>query len=61
LNSHYNTFRNKLDEAEEKRFQLFDPEGRVMETPGANLRFIKKCCRQVKMNLSNNPLSADTI
>jgi len=42
-----------LGEAEEKRFQLFEPEGRVLETPGANLKFIEKCCRQVKMNLSN--------
>jgi hypothetical protein len=44
-----------LGEAEEKRFQLFEPERQVLETPGANLRFIKKCCRQAKMNLSNNP------
>jgi hypothetical protein len=31
-----------LGEAEDKRFQLFEPEGRVLKSPGASLRFIKK-------------------
>jgi len=31
-----------LGELKEKRFQLFEPEGRVLESPGASLRFIKK-------------------
>jgi hypothetical protein len=31
-----------LGEVKEKRFQLFEPKGRVLETPGASLRFIKK-------------------
>jgi hypothetical protein len=34
-----------LGEVEEKRFQLFEPEGRVLESPGTSLRFIKKCFR----------------
>ncbi len=29
-------------EVKEKRFQLVEPEGRVLESPGASLRFIKK-------------------
>jgi hypothetical protein len=32
-----------LGEVKEKRFQLFEPEGRVLESPGTSLRFIKKC------------------
>jgi hypothetical protein len=31
-----------LGEVKEKRFQLFEPEGRVLESPGTSLRFIKK-------------------
>ena len=31
-----------LGEEEDKRFQLFEPEGRVLKSPGASLRFIKK-------------------
>ena len=34
-----------LGEVKEKRFQLFEPEGRVLESPGTSLRFIKKCFR----------------
>jgi hypothetical protein len=34
-----------LGEVEEKRFQLFEPEERVLESPGTSLRFIKKCFR----------------
>jgi hypothetical protein len=29
-------------EAQDKRYQLFEPEGRVLISPGASLRFIKK-------------------
>jgi hypothetical protein len=32
-----------LGEAEDKRFQLFEPIGRVLKSPEASLRFIKKC------------------
>jgi hypothetical protein len=31
-----------LGEAEDQRFQLFEPEGRVLTSPGASLRLIKK-------------------
>ena len=34
-----------LGEVQEKRFKLFEPEGRVMGSSGASLRFIKKCFR----------------
>jgi len=33
------------DEVKETRFQLVEPEGRVLESPGTNLRFIRKCFR----------------
>jgi len=35
-------------EAEDKRFKLLEPEGRVFKSPEASLRFIKKRLRQVK-------------
>jgi len=31
-----------LGAAEDQRFGLFEPEGRVLKSPGARLRFIKK-------------------
>lgn len=31
-----------LGEVKEKRFQLLEPEGRVLESPGASPIFIKK-------------------
>jgi hypothetical protein len=34
-----------LGEVKEKRFQLFEPKGRVLGSPGTSLRFIKKCFR----------------
>jgi hypothetical protein len=34
-----------LGEVQEKRFQLFEPERRVLGSPGASLRFIKKYFR----------------
>jgi hypothetical protein len=34
-----------LGEVKEKRFQVFEPEGRVLGSPGTSLRFIKKCFR----------------
>jgi hypothetical protein len=34
-----------LGELEKERFQLFEPEGRVLESPGTSLRYIKKCFR----------------
>jgi len=37
-----------LGKVKEKQFQLFEPEGRVFESPGTSLRFIKKCFRASK-------------
>jgi hypothetical protein len=34
-----------LGEVKEKRFQLFEPEGRVLGSPGTGLGFIKKWFR----------------
>jgi hypothetical protein len=34
--------RINLGAAEDQRFELFEPEGRVFKSPGASLRFIKK-------------------
>jgi hypothetical protein len=34
-----------LGEVKEKRFQLVEPEGRVLELPGTSLGFVKKCFR----------------
>ncbi len=34
-----------LGELKEKRFQLFDPERRVLESLGVRLRLINKCYR----------------
>jgi hypothetical protein len=34
-----------LGEVKEKRFQLLEPEGRVLESPGMSLRYIKKYFR----------------
>jgi len=31
-----------LGEAEDQRFHLFEPKWRVLKSPGAELRFIKK-------------------
>jgi hypothetical protein len=31
-----------LGEEEDKRFKLFEPKRRVLKSPGASLRFIKK-------------------
>jgi hypothetical protein len=31
-----------LGEVKENRFQLVEPEGRVLESPGTSLRFFKK-------------------
>jgi hypothetical protein len=35
-----------LGEAEDQRFELSEPAGRVFKSPGASLRFIKKRLRQ---------------
>jgi hypothetical protein len=41
------------------RFQLFEPEGRVLESPGKSLRFIKKTFQsQRKMIWATAPLAS---
>jgi hypothetical protein len=41
-----------LGEVEEKRFQRFEPEGRVLESHGTSLRCIKKCFRASEKRFS---------
>ncbi len=48
-----------LGEEEDKRFQLFEPKGRVLKSPGASLRFIKNVFRQAKRDLGNKPWNVD--
>jgi hypothetical protein len=43
-------------EAEDKRFQLFEPKGRVLKSPGASLRFIKKRFRQSEKGFGQHPV-----
>jgi len=44
-----------LDEAEDKRCQLFEPKGRVLTLPGASLRFVKNGLDQAKRDFGNGP------
>jgi len=44
-----------LGEAEDQRFQLLEPEGRVLKSPGASLRFIKKRLRQSEKGFGQQP------
>jgi hypothetical protein len=45
-----------LGETEDKRFQLFEPEGRVLKSPGASLKFIKKRFRQSEKGFGQQPV-----
>jgi hypothetical protein len=45
-----------LGEVEDKRCQLFEPEGQVLKSPGASLRFIKNVLDKAKRDLGNSPL-----
>jgi hypothetical protein len=45
-----------LGEAEDKRYQLFEPEGRVLISPGASPRFIKKRFRTSEKGFGQQPL-----
>ena len=45
-----------LSEAEDKRFQLFEPEGRVLKSPGASLRFIKKRFQASEKGFGQQPV-----
>jgi hypothetical protein len=48
--------RINLGEAEDQRFELFEPEGRVFKSPGASLRFIKKRFRQSEKGFGQQPV-----
>ena len=41
-----------LGEVQEKRFKLFEPEGRVLGSPGTSLRFIKKMFQSQRKMIS---------
>ena len=43
-------------EAEEKRLQLFEPKGRVLQSPGASHRFIKKRFGQSEKGFEQQPI-----
>jgi hypothetical protein len=45
-----------LGVAEDKRYQLLEPEGRVLISPGASLRFIKKRFRTSEKGFGEQPL-----
>ena len=45
-----------LGEAENKRFELFEPGGRVLKSPGASLRFIKKLFIQSEKGFGQQPV-----
>jgi hypothetical protein len=46
----------KLGEAEDKRYQLSEPEGRVLISPGASRRFIKKRFRTSEKGFGQQPV-----
>ncbi len=48
--------RINLGEAEDQRFELFEPEGRVFKSPGASLRFIKKGFRPSEKGFGQQPV-----
>jgi hypothetical protein len=45
-----------LGEAQEQRCQLFEPEGRVLTSPGVRLRFIKKRFRTSQKAFGQQPV-----
>jgi hypothetical protein len=45
-----------LGAAEDQRFELFEPEGRVFKSPGASLRFIKKRFRPSEKEFGQQPV-----
>jgi len=46
-----------LGEAEDKRFQLFEPYRRVLKSPGASLRFIKKRFQTSEKGFGKRPVN----
>jgi hypothetical protein len=45
-----------LGEAEDQRCQLFEPEGRVLTSPGASLRLVKKRFRTSEKGFGQQPI-----
>jgi hypothetical protein len=45
-----------LGEVKEKQFQLFEAEGRVLESLGTSLRYIKKCFRTSEKGFEQQPV-----
>jgi hypothetical protein len=45
-----------LGEAEDQRFELLEPKGRVFKSPGASLRFIKKLFRTSEKGFGQQPV-----
>jgi hypothetical protein len=50
--------RINLGAAEDQRFELFEPEGRVFKSPGASLRFIKKRFRPSEKGFGQQPVTS---
>jgi hypothetical protein len=50
-----------LDEVKEKRFQLFEPEGRVLESPGRALDLSKNVSEPAKNDLGNSPSKSENL
>jgi len=48
--------RINLGEAEDKRFELFEPEGRVFKAPEASLRLIKEPFRPIENGFGQQPV-----
>jgi len=48
--------RINLGEAEDRRFELFEPEGRVFKSPEASLRLIKKPFRPSEKGFGQRPV-----
>ncbi len=46
---------------EDKRFELYEPAGRVFKAPGTNLRLIKNVLDKVKRDLGNSPIILDSL
>jgi hypothetical protein len=45
-----------LSEAEDERFELFEPEGGVFKSPGASVRFIEKRFRPSEKGFGQQPV-----
>jgi hypothetical protein len=50
-------FAHKPWRREDKRYQLLEPEGRVLISPGASLKFIKKRFRTSEKGFGQQPVT----